>query len=226
MKIVLGATVALLAACGSERGPNVRLIIEGPSDDSCIGVAGFEVTVSPTGQSPQTRELVDTAPVLATQDCKLPNSFHLEGLAIDKPITVTVTGYDATGTSARVAGRSEISNLQDGDLRLRLERTAPTLPTLLVFHRNRFLENVPWDAIESMSIATQMGSKTLLNVDCKQAKRFFEPEPGAFGIPTGLVPGGADIDTALIVQFFAPDYPVKDGRITIRAWVDGHYVAN
>ncbi len=204
----------------------MRLIIEGPSDDSCIGVAGFEVTISPTGQSSQTRALVGSAPVLAAQDCKLPNSFHLEGLAIDKPITVTITGYDSTGTSARVSGRSEISNLQDGDVRLQLERTAPTLPTLLVFHRNRFLENVPWDAIQSMSIATQMGSKTLLNVDCKQAKGFVEAEPGAFGIPTGLEPGGAEKGKALIVQFHAPDYPVKDGRITVGDWVGTHYTAN
>lgn len=226
MKIVFGAVVVLLAACSGEPGPNVRLVVEAPLDDSCIGVAGFEVTISPSGRAPEVRQLVGKAPILAAQDCKLPDSFRLSDLAIDAPITVTVTGYDATGTAARVTGRSEIASLRGGDARLRLERAAPTLPTLLVFYRNRFLENVPWEAIESMSIATQMGSKTWLNVDCKQAKGFFTPEPGAFGIPTGLAPQGADPGTLLTVEFNAPGYSVKNGRITVGTWTGSYYNAN
>jgi hypothetical protein len=227
MKIALGAAVVLLAACGGESGPSMRLLVEGPLDDSCIGVAGFEVAISPSGQSVEKRRIANKGPVLATPDCKLPDSFGLSELPLDTPITVTVTGYDATGTSARVSGRTDIAKLEGRDIRMQLERASPMLPTLLVFYRNRFLENVPWEAIQSMSIGTQQGSKTLLNVDCKQATPFFAVEPGAFGVPTGLAPGGAATNETLTVDFVAPDYAVKGGRITVGTWTAGaYYVAN
>jgi hypothetical protein len=226
MKInALSAGAIMLVACGGEPGPSVRLNVYAPQDDSCIGVAGFEVTITPAGQHAATRRIVGTAPVLAAEDCRLHEPFSLAGLGLDTPVTVSVIGYDATGTSARVSGRREISSLREGDIRLQLAKAAQSLPTLLVFRRNRFLENVPWDAITSMSITTQMGSKPpLLNVDPRQAHEFFLPEPGAFGIPSGLVPGGEATNTALNVDFTAPGYTVKNGRITVGPWTaEGSY---
>ncbi|MET0594335.1 MAG: hypothetical protein ABW133_16655 [Polyangiaceae bacterium] len=226
MKILALCAAALaIVACGSEPGPQSTLYVDPPTDDSCIGVIGFEVKISPAGQEPTTRRLIRSAPVLAQENCKLPETATLGELALDTPVTVTVTGFDSSGASARVAGRAEIPSLRSEPIHLKLARTLPTLPTVLVFYRNRLLENVPWNAVKTMTIATQMGSKTLLTVDRGTATEFFEPEPGAFGI-SGLVPGGSETTNTLTVSFTTADTTSKNARITVGAWMTNYYMAN
>jgi hypothetical protein len=226
MRIVsLSAAALALAACGAESGPRATLYVEPPQDDSCIGVVGFDVTISPAGHEAVTRRLRRSAPVLEVENCQLPDSLFLEDLNPDAPITVTVAGYDATGASARVSGRTDIPGLRGDPARLSLEKTAPTLPTVLVIYRNRLLDNVPWSTVKTMTIATQMGSKTLLTVDRDIAKEFFDLEPGAFGIPT-LEPGGKATTSALIVTFTTTDTTTKNARITVGDWMGTYYMAN
>ena len=223
--LALSAAVLAIVACGPEPGPQATLYVDAPTDESCIGVIGFDVIISPAGKEPTTRRLIRSAPVLTAENCQLPETATLGDLAIDAPVTVDVNGYDSSGVSARVTGRAEISSLRGDPVHLKLARALPTLPTVLVFYRNRLLENVPWSAVKTMTIGTQMGSKTLLTVDRGVADQFFEPEPGAFGI-SGLVPGGTETMKSLTVDFTTSDTTTKNGKITVGSWMNSYYMAN
>ena len=226
MKILaVSAAPLAIVACGPEPGPQATIYVDPPTDESCIGVIGFVVTLSPAGQAPKKIRLTRSAPVLTPENCKLPETASLGDLAPDTPVTVTVTGYDSTGALARVSGSAEISNLRGEPVRLKLARTMLTLPTILVFYRNRLLENVPASEVKTMTLATQMSSKTLLVVDRGVAQEFFDPEPGAFGIPT-LEPDGKATTTPLTVSFTTADTTSKNARITVGAWMNGYYTAN
>lgn len=224
MKALAFSAAMLVIACGPEPGPQATLYVDPPTDDSCIGVVGFDVTLAPRGQAPARKRLIRTAPVLAPENCKLPEAASLGDLAPDTPVTVTVTGYDSWA-SARVSGSAEVSSLRGEPVRLKLARTLPILPTVLVFYRNRLLENASASEVKTMTVATQMGSKTLLVVDRSMAPEFFDPEPGAFGIPT-LEPDGKATTTTLTVSFTTADTTSKSARMTVGAWMNGYYTAN
>ena len=226
MKLLLASLGAsTVIACGDATGAAATTLhIDPPmsGDTSCVGVAGFEVIVAPTGRAAQTAKLVGPAPILDPSACAIPRSFTIEDLEIEAPIAVTVHGYDGSGTAARVSGTQTIKSLHEGSVRLPL-KPASVLPPLLVFYRNPLLEGVFLADVTTMTIATQMGSNTLLTVSHSGANVFFDPEPGAYGIP-GLAPAGAAKGTALTVNFTAQGGRViKESRFTLE-WNGAYYI--
>jgi hypothetical protein len=225
MKILMaGLGASMLIACGSESGVDATVYVDAPSSgDSCVGVAGFEVIVSPAGQAPHTDRLVDTATILDARSCRLPLDFSVASLEIDVPLTVTVNGYDGSGTKVRVSGRQTIQSLRDGPVHLDLKPASLLLP-LLVFDRNPLLDGVPITEVTTMVIAKQMGMETLLSVDRPTAGVFLNPEPGAYGMPTGLAAGGTDRGLAITVSFTADGRMIKESRLTVD-WNGTYYTA-
>jgi hypothetical protein len=218
----LGASAVV--ACGDATGAAATTLhIDPPTsgDTSCVGVAGFEVIVVPTGHAAQTTKLVGPAPILDTSKCAIPRSFTIEDLEVEAPIAVTVHGYDGSGSAARVSGTQTIKSLHEGSVRLPL-KPASALPPLLVFYRNPLLEGVFLADVTTMTIATQMGSKTLLTVSHSGADVFFDPEPGAYGIPE-LDADGAASGTVLNVNFTAQGgRMIKQSRFTLE-WNGTYY---
>jgi hypothetical protein len=222
----LGASV--LIACGDPSSTDATLIVDAPpsGDTSCVGVAGFEVTIAPVGKAEQTAQLIGPAPILDPKDCKLPRSFGIADLDIDVPVDVTITGYDGSGTAARVNGNQRIQNLRESSAHLALSPIS-SRNTLLVFDRKPLLGAARWADVTSMLIRKQMGSEDLLTVDRSSAGDYFDPEPGAYGIPALKPDGtGLGIGTVLVVTFILEQGGKVDARITIMQWTGTHYLAN
>ena len=220
MKIILASVGAsLLIACGGESGADATVYVDPPTngDNSCVGVAGFEVIVSPTGQAQQTKKLVGPATILDATACAVP-SFSIPNLEIDAAIIVTVNGYDGSGTKVRVTGRQTIQSLRQGPVHLQLEPASSQLPPLLVFDRGPLLGSVDVSQIETIGISPQMGGgMSLLNVNRTSAGVFMDLEPGAYGISTGLTDG-----LAINVNFTAQGgQMIRDAKLTV-GW-NGRY---
>jgi hypothetical protein len=226
MKIILAGLVAsALTACGDRSGVDADIFVDPPSNESsCVGVAGFEVKVWPTGESMQMKQLVGSAPVREPKGCALPGQFTIEDLDVDTPVRIDVSGYDGTGTGLRVAGTQSIRSLRDGPVHLALE-AQPSVPPLLFFYRNPILDGALWSEVESLAIFTQMGSTGLLTVTRDRAGLFFDPEPGAYGVP-GLDPTGASKGTSIVVKLTtSTGRPIKDARLDISDWNGTYYTA-
>jgi hypothetical protein len=186
MKIILAFLGAMFfIGCGSEPDASATLIVDRPAfgDDSCVGVAGFEVTVSATGKAPRTERSVDRVTILDAASCRLPLPVQLADLDIEASVIVTVAGYDGSGIRPRVIGHRTIENLRQGDVRLQLEAVPQLRPQLLVFERGPLLGGTQVKDLETIDISLQqMGGEPLLTVTRKDAGVFMNPEPGAYGI--------------------------------------------
>jgi hypothetical protein len=205
MRVILaGVGVSVLIACGGQSGADVILDVDPPLEGSCVGVAGFEVTVSPSGQAPQSKKLVGPQPILDPTVCALPGPFMIQDLDLDSPISIDVRGYDGTGTSMRVSASTTLTSLRQSPKHLVL-RAEQTRHPLLVLNRNAALQGVPLSDVKTIAISTQMMSTSLLTVASDIAGVFFEPEPAAYGIPMGLRGDGSNSGLALSVNFFAAD---------------------
>jgi hypothetical protein len=219
MKLVLASVAASFAvACGIEPGPTVKLVVVPPQDNSCVGVAGFDVLVSPATQGTETKRLVGSATIVDPRSCALSDTYPLHDLAIDSPVTVIVNGYDGSG-KLRVSGRQTVDNLRSASADLQLQAVLP-LNTLLVFDRSAYLQGAGVTDIDTMTISTQMGAMPLLTVKSEEAAEFFLPEPGAFGISMGLTDG-----ETLVVRFTAKraGLTLKDARFPIHLKPNGFY---
>jgi hypothetical protein len=222
MKVIFASVGAsMLVACGGESGAEATLYVDPPTSGNCLGVAGFEVIVTPAGKPAHTEHLITPATILDPKVCALPQRFSLPDLDVNASVGVTVRGYDGSGTALRVAGVQSLPNLREGPVRLALKAAEP-LPPLLVFRRNPLLENATLSEVTSMAIVKQMGQDTLLTVD-RSSTGYFDPEPGAYGI-AGLDPNGAAKGTAIFVKFTVPGRTIKEGRVTLD-WNGTYYTA-
>ena len=225
-RMLVGLAASALIACEGEPDVNATLYVDPPADGgTCLGVAGFEVKVSQAGKSDQPKKLVGTAPILDPKGCRLFGSFSIQDLDLALPVIVSVQGYDGSGTAARVSGSALIESLRDGPIHLELiVPTDPPPPPLLVFHRSPLLAKaaVSLSDVESMLISTTMQQPNpLLNVNRVGADVYFVPEPGAYGIPTGLAP---NVD--LNIQFTVQGQMTPKQRITPVWNMNGYYVAD
>jgi hypothetical protein len=219
--IVASLGASMLVACGGESSLEATLYVDPPAIGDCVGVAGFEVIVTPAGKPAHTEHLITPSTILDPKMCALPQRFSLPDLDVNASVGVTVRGYDGSGTALRVSGIQSLPNLREGPVRLALKAAEP-LPPLLVFRRNPLLENATLAEVTSMAIVKQMGAINLLTVD-RSSNGYFDPEPGAYGI-AGLDPTGAAKGTALVVKFTLPDRTIRDGRITLD-WNGTYYTA-
>jgi hypothetical protein len=201
MKIALASLGAsLLIACGSEPGANATMYVDPPPGDGCIGVAGFEVIVSPTGKVPLTASAETPATILAAADCKLPRSISVPDLDIHLPVSVKINGFDGSG-KLRVSGEKGIMSLNEGPVHLEL-KAQQALPPLLVFDRKPYLADVALSEVTSMTISFQMGMMELVGVNPADPGVFFNPEPGAYGSSL-LAQDGSDKGDSISVVFTA-----------------------
>jgi hypothetical protein len=183
-------------------------------DRSCVGVAGFEVTVTTRAGRSESEPLLGEGPVRDPLGCALPSPFTIENLDPGENVTVTVTGYDGTGVTALVRATTSLPNLEGGAVHLRLAAVPPTAP-LLIIHRAAHLEGRPLTTVKSMAVATQMMSSDLLSVHFEEAGKYLYVEPGAYAIPA-LQPGGGSADMPLTITF-NPEARTSKVRLTA-AW--------
>ncbi len=201
-------------ACGSEPGANATIYVDPPRDGiGCVGVAGFILTVSPTGQPSKTEQVPAPATILSASDCAFPGSFSVPDLAVDLPVTVGINGFDGSG-KLRVSGEKSIQSLRDGPVHLEL-KSQQILDPLLVFERKPYLGDAALSEVTNMSITTQMmGMIRLLSVNASDPGVFFDREPGAYGISMLDAEGGST-GMAIIVAFTAAPRTIRDARLTL-----------
>jgi hypothetical protein len=173
-----------LSACGSSsKGPNVTLLLQKPpgTDDSCLGIVGFEVSAQPTGKSPQSDTILSAAAVQTVNDCVLARPFTMGNLDVDSPVSVTVRGYDGAH-QARVSGTANIDNLHGGTTMIDL-KIEGTPPPPLILDRATLLGGIPLSEVNSMTVSTAKGQPVdLKTVTRSGAPAFFDVDPGGFGI--------------------------------------------
>jgi hypothetical protein len=221
MKIIwtsLGAS--MLIACGSQPGANATIYVDPPQDPlSCVGVAGFEVTVEPLGKASETKRVMLPETILDAASCALPR-FSIPDLDIDLPVNVTINGFDGGG-KLRVGGEAGIMSLHENPVHLTLE--AKTLHPLLVFERKPYLGGVPLSEVTGMRITTQMmGITPLLSVNRDDPGVFFDSEPGAYGIST--IPPNGTFMGSITVAFSGPMPAIRDAKLTV-GWNGSYYTA-
>jgi hypothetical protein len=174
----------LIAGCGSSsKGPNVTLLLQKPpgTDDSCLGIVGFEVSAQPIGKAPQSETILNAAAVQTVNDCVLARPFSMANLDVDTPVNVTVRGFDGAH-QARVSGTANLDNLHGPDMQIDLKiEGAPPPP--LILDRATLLGGIPISEVNAMTVSTAKGQpidlKTVMRSD---APAFFDVDPGGFGI--------------------------------------------
>ena len=197
----LSASLLLTASCGDSAKVDGLLYVDPvpEPDRSCIGVAGFQVVVSSQGRDSTSEQLVGPAPIFDTKRCALNGSFTVGDLDVGAPVTVTVTGYDSSG-AARVGGTTTLTKLQAEPSHITLHTISPTLP-LLVVARSQWLAGAPLSSVTGMIVATaKMQPMELVSANRMDAGRYFDPEPGAFGVAVGLAADGADTGLPITVE--------------------------
>jgi len=186
--------------------------------DSCLGVAGFEVKVTPVGQATQTQRVVGPAPILSARACTLHDQITIQDLDVDASVTIDVRGYDGTGAVLHVGASKTIQSLRESPIHLQLEEQGPR-PPLLVFQRN--LDGAAPTDLRSITIARQMGGIDLLTVTRATAGAYLDPEPGAYGV-RGLKESGGDEGVVLKVNYEVPGRTIPEQRITLH-WNNTYY---
>jgi hypothetical protein len=183
------AIVAIFAlACGACSAPTVpfSVLVDPPGADdagnanpSCVGVVGFTVNITSGTSDEPTATLLATGPILDPRDCKLPQPFAVDRIALDAMLTVRVEGFDSAGIR-RVSGSGTIGNLNGGALRVQLrDVTGGMKPDILVIDRRPLLGGAKETDVMTMAVSTQMANKLVFSAS---RQPFFTVEPGAFGI--------------------------------------------
>jgi hypothetical protein len=160
----------------------LTLLLQKPpgTDDSCLGIVGFEVTAQATGKAPVTEIILNAAAVQAVDDCKLARPFTMTDLDIEAPVTVTVRGFDG-GNQARLSGSTSLDNLHAPTTQIPLlKEGAPPPP--LILDRTTLLGGIPLSEVTSMSIWTAKGQPAELKSVARDKNPFFDVDPGGFGI--------------------------------------------
>jgi hypothetical protein len=210
----------MLAACGSS-GPTAIFYVDPPpaTDLGCIGVAGFEVTISSAAKNAPSGPILNTAPTLVPADCHLRHSYSADDINIDGPATVTVEGHDGAGMLL-VQGSAQIANLHAGPTHVELASAGAPLPILVIYRTSL---GAPVSDIATLVVrAMQMGT-TLLTVNNNP---YFSVEPGAYAVPSGrLAPNGADQGLVLFVDATTTQGTALPRARRTASWKGSYYVA-
>jgi hypothetical protein len=203
-----------LAACGSSsNGPNVTLLLQKPpgTDDSCLGIVGFEVTAQVTGKAPVSETILNAAAVQSVDDCKLARPFTMGDLDIESPITVMVRGYDGAD-QPRVSGSASIDNLHTTtaiNIPL-LKEGAPPPP--LILDRTTLLGGIPLSEVASMTISTAKGQPIDLKTIARDKNPYFDVDPGGYGIENV----GSNQDLSITFAFLSASQTLPKQRVVTR----------
>jgi hypothetical protein len=220
---IVGA-VALVSCGASSEKANLVFHVDAPmaGDVGCIGVAGFEVEVTSEGKSSPSGPLPNEAPVLDNGSCRLSKPFSIQGVDIDAPASVVVTGRDGAGL-VRVEATGRVDNLRAAATNLQLKATpSPPLPVLVVYRTT--LTGAAVGDIGHLTVTPMGGSRAALVDVGPGAYSMVEPAP--YGVPgTNLRSDGSDDGLTVFV-----DATTKQGMMLPRArrnlsWnKNGYYV--
>ncbi|HEX9295421.1 MAG TPA: hypothetical protein VF881_06285 [Polyangiaceae bacterium] len=170
-------------------------------DFSCIGVVGFEITVSSDGDTSQSFALNED-PVLSPERCQLSQPVTIQDLDPEAPATITVAGYD--GAHKRlVVGSTTVTNLRGTSATIALgSATAQLIPVVVIDRDPLYVlaGNLSRDEIKSMTLRIKAGGAVLLAVDATASQPFFGVNPAAYAV-NNLVADGGSANIAVTVSF-------------------------
>lgn len=195
MRRLVGLAVAGCACACSAPNTDVTVYVDPPDGDACIGVVGFEITMTGPGAQWESGPLFNLAPVLDPAACRIAQPFSVKGIPADAMLTVGVVGYDS-GRSARVAGTAPVAGSSGPPVHVPLAAVAGK-PEVLLIDRGPLLGGAALGDVTRMVVITQMKALTVLDLDATNASLaayFGATDPGAFGLAS--LP-----DTSLTVDF-------------------------
>jgi len=201
---------ALIAAAGcGPRSLSVTLALDPPADNSCIGVAGFVVTIKPLGRDPVVQALPNPSPILSKGACRLPQQVSVPDIDVDLPIDVAVDGFDSL-QQLRVAGSLRVPSLDSpGEAHLVLGAAGDTTAGILVVDRSAALLDLPLAQVTAIQISSKSPNCSNQNADIiprtsVQSAEFFDASAtGAFAAPTAALATLTDGTTVFVCLYFA-----------------------
>jgi hypothetical protein len=227
MKRLVCLTIgSALAACGSASKSSVTFYVDPPPDTdfACIGVAGFQATVTSGTKSAPSGPVLNGAPVLLNAECRLNRPFTVDEIDPDISATVTVEGYDGAN-NLRVRGSARIDNLHGGPAHVQLASTAaPPLAPILVVHRTPFLGTTPPTPLSDVTSVTVISMRMSQVLASVVPNPYFSVEPGAYAIPAHLAANGSDDGLVLFIDMATATVALPRGRATAR-WKGTYYAA-
>src|SRR5262249_41968071 len=146
------ALVGLAVACGcgacSAQHTDVTVYVDAPVFDAgaeagaavpaCVGVVGFEITMTGPHGKWASGPLLDLSPILDPAGCRIPRPFSVPDLPPDGMLSVSVAGYDSTHT-ARVSGTAQLTSLSGPPVHVPLAAIAGVKPVVLLIDRSPLL---------------------------------------------------------------------------------------
>jgi hypothetical protein len=200
--------IAAAAGCGSS-SPSVSLHVDPPGDNSCIGVAGFVVTIKPFGRDRVIQSLPNPSPILSREACRLPHAVTAPDVDVDLAIDVTVDGYDSL-QRLRVTGSQQIPSLDDpGNRHLVLAAAGDTTAGILVVDRSSALSGQSLADVTDIQISAKsqncanQNSDIIPKTSVAPAQFFDAGTIGAFAAPAdSLAPLGIGSTVFVCLYFF------------------------
>ena len=176
------------------------VIVQRPpdGDSSCIGVDGFVVTVQEHGEAPRVYDDLRRAPVLSNQDCRLTQAFSHSDVDVNRPLQITVEGYDAF-RQLQVHGTTMMARLSEAPMAPLQLAQAWDVPRRIVVLGLAEIDGGAREAItdfvlEKLVVGNELGKGqkiTPVGVFSRAVgdgeRPFFHAEPIAFGIPADLL---------------------------------------
>jgi hypothetical protein len=208
-----------LAGCASSANKNTVIFYLDPppdGDDGCIGVVGFDVTISSGNQTSVSGPLLNASPVLEPTLCQLSRPFSLPNLDLEAPASVTVTGHDGAGT-VRVEARGQVDNLHGSGTHLQLMASMTPPPPVLVVSKGPLLGGAPISEVTHLIITTMRQPVTLVDITPGE---YFSVEPGAYGVAANLSPIGANDGLELVANV------TLNGGTPLRSRITAHWSAS
>jgi hypothetical protein len=220
---VLACTATLLSCASASKTNLVFRVVPADGDVGCIGVTGFEVEVTSAGQNARSGPLLNAAPVLDMASCGLPRQFDIQGIDVDSPASVVVTGHDGAGAT-RVQATASVDNLHATAPTLQLKTTSTPVSAVLVINQNLLLGATPPSDITHVRVETLPPAKATI-VDFAPGP-YFAVDPGAYGALSSLAPGGMSDGTVMSAVLTTAQITLPRVKLTAK-WnqLGGYYDA-
>jgi hypothetical protein len=207
----LCASIALSACSNKASHVDLTIHLDPPlqsdsgTDTSCIGVVGFEVTISSKGNSTSSGPVLNPAAVVTLDQCGLSRPAAVPNLDTDVPAIVIVTGHDGNG-DVRVRANAMVTDFGAGSQRLALGPYGPDPPVVVLDKRTLTGLSLSDIAnIDKIDVVATMGPPTpLVSGDRSSGGAYFDVDPTAFG-STNLMPNGASAGTKDVI------FTMRDG---------------
>jgi hypothetical protein len=227
--LLLGALLLLLA-CGQSQPANLTIYLDPPltpdggADLSCVGVVGFEITVSSKGTNTSSGPVTNFAPVLDRDRCKLDKPIQIPSLDPDASAIVTVIGYDS-GRNERVRGSMNVYDLRGGPIHLALAPSGNP-PPVMVIYKSQLLVGTGGLASEviALDVSTAMRPTPWFKKDVGGAGPYFQVDPAAFEFD-GLNYDGLNAGTLLDITLTLNNGSLPFRKRVTLNWINPYYQA-